>query len=94
MTRPRVVWSNIVNLGGVYSDKPICCRLKSGVGEPTYWDSTGDLDVKTVGERPLSPGSECTQFSSRSRRDVAMWTAGARAAMKLIRSIAHKWEAV
>ena len=74
---PRVIWANAVNLGGVYSDRPI--RMKKHVdevtGDVTYWDKIGDFDVNKLGLDRKTWG--LTTFASRDKEEVAAWTCGA-----------------
>jgi len=85
---PKVVYTNIINLGGLYSDKPIKCKLTesdlySGLGEIEWWDKSGDVDVKQLGL--YKHDNNCfIQFSSLSKIEVQVWTDGVKAALSLI----------
>ncbi len=91
MPRPKVVWSNMVNVSGVYSPKPIRCVWKPNEFSAggAYWGEGGDYEAGEMGSHVSRHWPQCTTFSSRKRNEVEVWTIGARAAMLLIRSISH-----
>ena len=84
----RVVWSNMVNLAGLYSKTPIQCRLKlSG----KYWDKSDNYDVSPgeIGISDQRPFSGIARFSSFSKREVELWTLGATAVLLRLRDFAE-----
>jgi hypothetical protein len=78
---PKVVWANGVNSAGLYSNKPIRCAWHESGVSSAYWDRTGNFDVTRLG---LKKGPMDT-FASHDRRDVELWTAGARAILDRLR---------
>ena len=79
--KPMVVWANGVNAMGLYSQKPIRCVYHENGLNSAYWDRTGDFDVTRLG---FESGPMDT-FASEERRDVEIWTAGARAILGRLR---------
>lgn len=83
----KVLWSNMINLSGLYSDKPVRCRdMKDRYGEARgYWDRTGNFCTSEdqIGEHVLNDGA-VVQFTSRSKEEVEFWTRGAKAALAAV----------
>jgi hypothetical protein len=76
---PQVVYANMVNLAGLYSNKPMRCKYNEQLD--SWWDRFGSLEVRQLGHYSKS---EMIQFSSVSREEVLLWTEGARSVMKLL----------
>jgi hypothetical protein len=84
---PKVLYSNMVNMAGLYSRTPVKCFLRRGgpdsVYGASYWDSTGDYDTYKPG---LEIRTGWIKFTSESKREVEAWTEGASAVMRMLRA--------
>jgi hypothetical protein len=83
-------YGNMVNLGGLYSKKPIVCS-KESVELGTYWDSSGDFDIdpKKLG---LTTEDGLIKFTSKNKQDVEFWTMGALSVMTQLKRWAYLGE--
>lgn len=79
----EVYYGNMINLSGLYSDKPIKCAKQ---GSSSYWDEEGDFDIN-----PNKLGIEIRdgyiKFTSSNEKEVQLWTDGVIASMKIMK----KW---
>jgi len=74
MPRAKVIWGNLVNLSGLYSDRPV--RLKWDPEFGNWWSADGNMAFCKLGEHRER---HVVMFASKSRRDVALWTKGVKA---------------
>jgi hypothetical protein len=86
LTRPKVLWSNRINFGGLYSAKPVKCTERSNdYGKPNeYWSKDGDYDAH-ADQLGVVAINGCVTFTSRSKEEVELWTLGARSALAAVR---------
>ena len=77
--KPKVVWGNMVNLSGLRSDTPMKFTLRKNLDG--WWHKDGNDDVTQLGLL-----TECgyIQFASTNRKEVELWTEGAKAVMTLL----------
>lgn len=78
--RHRVIYGNMVNLRGLYSQTPLTLHYEEE-GEQWY-DATGNFSASGIGIG-TSPG--CITFASTSKDEVSAWTDGVLATMALLR---------
>jgi len=78
--KPKKLYVNMVNLGGLYSLKPV--ELTYDTDTKCWWDRTGNFDSKGPGTK-TEPG-HYIKFTSKSRLEVERWTAGAAAVMAIL----------
>ncbi|HEC61948.1 MAG TPA: hypothetical protein ENI27_06795 [bacterium] len=84
---PRTLWTNIVNLSGLYSPEPIKLTAQKGWDKRLHhWDKTRDVDFKQMG---LFERGAVIQFTSKSKKEVELWTMGVKAVMDLLK----RWSA-
>lgn len=70
------VFSALINLRGLYSDKPTKCFYDT-VCE-SWWDKSGNFEVRQLG---LDNSHGIVQFSSRDVREVELFILGAKSVM-------------
>ncbi len=76
------IWSNMVNLSGLYSDKPVSCYYNKTLD--SWWDKLGDYEITKLG---YMEDAGCVYFSSENKEEVEHFILGAKAVMSMLR----KW---
>jgi hypothetical protein len=76
----RKRYTNLVNLSGIGSKAPVLCsysKFYSG-----WWSKDGNLDAPTLG---LVDKQSYITFTSENKKDVELWTKGAKSVLKMLR---------
>lgn len=81
--QPKVLYTNLVNLAGLYSKEPVkCFRKNRAFGEGFwYWDKTGNVQADETHEKD----DNIIQFTSPNKKEVELWTKGASAVMEMLK---------
>lgn len=82
MKKPKVLYSNMVNLSGLYSNKPVRCKPEKDSDDDYYWDSSGNFDCHLTWVEGTIFLNRGVQFTSEDKEKVQIWTDGAKAVMK------------
>ena len=75
----KVVFSNAVNLSGLYSSEPL--QLKWSENLKSWWGDSGNYVAKELGY--VEEGGRI-QFTAYDRLEVERWTLGVKSAMLLL----------
>lgn len=78
--KDSVVFSNSINLGGLYSPRPI--RLQWNKSLNSWWDKEGNYEATKLG---VFEEDGLVQFTSLDRQEVEFWTLGVKATMKMLK---------
>lgn len=85
-SKKKILWSNRLNLSGLYSDEPIKCFrtvCKFDRKKITYWEKAGNYETTfaELGEIDSHNGRSI-KFTSQNKKEVEMWTKGVKAAFR------------
>lgn len=78
--KPKIAYGNSVNLSGLYSSHSV--KLTYNPELDSWWDKSGNYNADFLG---LEVRDGIVVFSSVNKRDVDLWTMGAKAVMDKLR---------
>ena len=81
--QPKVLYTNLVNLDGLYSKEPIKCPRKNSYSGKRFWycNKTGSIHAYEKHEKD----DNIIQFTSPNKKEVELWTKGAAAVMEMLK---------
>lgn len=82
--KPKIIYSNMINLAGLYSNKPVICRNDKYFDLPNHWwDHEGDYSVSKLG-LVINKDMLYIRFSSINKKEVELWMSGVKSTMKML----------